>query len=152
MKRLSYVAFKLRRTLSEKAALAFYFGLVQSSINYGIVVYGGTTSTPLMRKLVRIQRKLISGLFRRFHSGLTLNQKMRKYGIMDVMDLYKYNVCLTLFRVLRLEYMPFLFAKIFSLAFNHDHRTRNQSNFRIPVPKTRSIQVNFLYQALSVCP
>ena len=51
VKRLSYVAFKLKGTLNEKASLAFYYGLVQSSLSYGIVVYGGANSTWVMKKL-----------------------------------------------------------------------------------------------------
>ena len=149
MKRLSYVAFKLRNTLNERAALAFYFGLVQSSLSYGIVIYGGAKNTPLMGRLVRKQRKIISELFRNFSMNLTLNEVMRKYGLMTVVDLFKYNISLTLFRVLKQDYMPFLFDKISSLALTHYHRTRNRENFRVPVPRTRSIQLNFIYQAIA---
>ena len=149
MKRLSYVAHKLKKTLDERAALAFYFGLVQSTLGYGIIVYGGARSTPLMGKLMRLQRRIVSGLLLHFNENLTLNEVMKKYRIMSVMDLFKYNISLTLFRVLKQNFMPFLFDRISSLAYTHFHRTRNRENFRVPVPRTRSIQLNFVYQAVS---
>ena len=149
MKRLSYVALKLRRTLNEKAALAFYHGLVQSSLSYGIVIYGGSHTTADMRKLFRLQRKLISLLLQHFNDGLTLNQLMKKYKMMNLNDLYKFNVCVTLFRVLRMNHLPFLFDRIYSLAFFHNHDTRNRANFMVPMPRTRAIQFNFIYQAIA---
>ena len=149
MKRLNYVASKLKRTLTERAALAFYHGLGQSSLSYGIVVYGGSHSTGYMKKLVRAHRRLVSTLLQHFNVGLSMNHIMKKYGIMHLTDLYKFNVCITLFRILKRNFMPFLYDRIYTLAFSHEHRTRGRSNFRVPIPRIRAIQFNFIYQSIA---
>ena len=106
-------------------------------------------STWVMKKLERAHRRLISGLLLRFNSGLTLNQIMKKHKILSLTDLYKFNASLCLFRVLKLNFLPFLFDKIYSLAFTHEHLTRYHANFRVPIPRTRAVQFNLIYQAIT---
>ena len=45
--------------------------------------------------------------------------------------------------------MPFLRSKLEGLERVHHHETRFRSDFRVPVPTTKKVELNLIYQSVS---
>ena len=86
LRRLFFVARNLKYKLNERAALAFYNGLVRSSLNYGLLVWGGAV-TARMRKLERTQRRIIISLLGHHNREMSELQILKKYGILPLREL-----------------------------------------------------------------
>ena len=109
----------------------------------------GGAFSPDMGKLSSIQEKIVRVLLSRHDSGAPLEHMMKNLRLMKLSDLYRFYACLNMYRILNQNHMPTVHDELRALVMNHDHLTRNRRNFRIPVPRTRAVQLNYLYQSVS---
>ncbi len=98
---------KIENYLSIDSAWTFYFGLVQSIVSYGILIWGGTIinsswSTKFLKLQDKIDFNLLAGPSKYEMSQIYLNCRILKF-----IDLYKINACTTIYKVLNDNYSNF---------------------------------------------
>ena len=130
------------------SAKTFYFGMVYSNIMYGILVWGGTTTTASFRKLERNYNAIVYNLFATQNETRNeISQILKRANLLSLKNIYRFNACVTVYRILHENYLPFLHNYLADLTYNHSYHTRYRNNFMLPVPRIVAIQNNFIYQA-----
>ncbi len=153
MSSLSYISYKINKLMQPDATVNFYYGMVQSHLNYGILVWGGAiVATEGFHRLSRLQDKIVFNLFSlpnetKHHD---LNKIYKRNRILKVKDLYSYTAAVTMYKVIYCDVAPFVFDRLVMLLRNHDYLTRDRNSFKLPFPTVRTIKLNFLYQAINV--
>ena len=150
LKKFKYITFKLSKYMTVSSAKIFYYGMIFSNLNYGLLVWGGTISTVDFKKLEKLQNKIVFNLFhRQDDTTINVSKIYKRHKILKLADIYKLYVCIAVYRILSDEhYLSFYRDTLVDLAFNHNYETRNRFNYRIPVPRSRKIKLNFIYQAI----
>ena len=69
---------------------------------------------------------------------------------MSVDSLYRSQALIMFFRVLNTDYLADMRDFILKLAFTHTYSTRNRNNYKKPLPKYRSVKLNFVYIAIGL--
>ena len=110
LRRYKSITYKISDYLSYDSAKKFYFGLIDSILRYGILVYGGCNDALHFRKLRDLQFSIVRNLFRKFFNhNESLKVMMRTIKILDLSDLYFLNVSCTMHKILNCGYLPFVF-------------------------------------------
>lgn len=149
LRKYKFVTRRISNYLSLDSAKKFYFGLIDSVLRYGILVYGGCIDSAIFRKLRDLQFSLVNNLFRKFfYENESVKKMMRRLKIFDLSDLYFLNVSCTMYKVLNCGYLPFVYNTIASLSIYHDHNTRFGNNLRNIIPRNKAVQFNFIYQSI----
>ena len=150
---LRFVTYKIKSFLTARSARQFYFAMVESVLSFGILIYGGThlLNAPF-KKLCRLQDKIILNLFATHDEhGDNLNNLYKRNNILKLTDLYKYRVCITLFKVFHQDYAPFILVQLLNLQNEQKYNVRNHNTFSVPFPRViNTIKVNFIYNAVKV--
>ena len=110
---------------------------------------GGTLSTWEFRKLERLQNRIVYNLFS--HNDESINEVSNIYSrnkILKIPDVYRLYGCIAIYKILNCGYLSFYMDTLISLAFNHNYLTRHRNDYRVPVPRSRAIKLNLIYQAL----
>lgn len=150
LKKLKCSTYKISCLMSRVAAKNFYLSMVQSLLQYGILIYGCAVHTAYFDILSRLQNKIVVNLFKyHFPNGTSNNEMYRELKILKLCDLFKLNATCTMYRVLNENYLPYLYDEIRNLCFNHNYMTRNRHNFRNVIPCNKMIELNFIYQAIA---
>ena len=150
LKRLKYVTFQIRKYMCLSSAKTFYFGMVYSNVMYGILVWGGTVTSASFKKLEKNYNAIVYNLFAtQTETRNEISQILNRNNLLSIKNIYKFNACLTVYRILHENYLPFLHKYLVDLTYNHSYHTRYRNNFRLPVPRIVAIQNNFIYQALN---
>ena len=149
LKRMKYITFKVRKFHTVESAKAFYFGMVFSVLNYGILIYGGSIDTASFSKLQRLQDSIVFNLFAQSTDRKTLISKIYKRNqLLKLNDIYKLNACIAIHKIINYGYLPFIYNCLVELLPTHEHRTRRRNNYRIQLPRVQAIKYNFVYKAL----
>jgi hypothetical protein len=78
LKRFKHITFKINNFMTVFSARSFYYGMIFSSMQYGILVWGGTLSTWEFRKLERLQNRIVYNLFS--HNDESINEVSNIYS------------------------------------------------------------------------
>ena len=63
LKKMKYMTLKIRKFHTVESGKAFYFEMIFSVLNYGILIYGGSIDTASFSKLQRLQDSIVFNLF-----------------------------------------------------------------------------------------
>jgi hypothetical protein len=149
LKKFKYISFKIRNYFTVFSAKTFYYGMIYSNLNYGMLVWGGTLSTVDFVKLEKLQNRIVYNLFSPYGEPTASKSAIyKRHEILKVADIYRLNACVAIYRILNCNYLSFYRATLVDLAFNHCYLTRNRLNYRVPVPRSRAVKLNLIYQAL----
>ena len=152
LSRMCYISAFIRKYISHETAKIIFYGLVQSVLSYGLLIYGGTlvhsTSTCKLRKKYD---KIVYNLFSLKDESINdINTIYKRNNILSLIDLYKCKSCVALYKILKENYTPFLHEPITFLTRPRPYLTRNRADFCLPFPKTKSVKLNLLYHAISI--
>lgn len=149
LKKFKHITFKIKNFMTVFSAKSFYYGMIFSNLQYGILVWGGTISTFNFGKLGRLQNRIVFNLFSRSDESMDdISEIYGRYKILKVSDVYKLYACIAIYKILNCDYLSFYKDFLMSLAFDHNYLTRNRNNYRVPIPRSRAIKLNLIYQAL----
>ena len=149
LRRYKYITRRISCYLSFDSAKKFYFGLIDSILRYGILVYGGSIDSMNFRKLRNLQFSIVNNLFGKFlNHDDSVRVLMRRIKIFDLSDLYFLNVSCAMYKILNCDYLPFVYDLIAGLSAHHNHNTRFGNNIRNIVPRNKAIKYNFIYQSI----
>ena len=117
--RVSYLLWKLRDFVSDEYLRMAYFGLFQSHISYGLILWGHSHAVP---QLLLTQKKVIRTICR---VGPLEHCKplFKKCKILTIINLYIYHILL--YTKANLSMFPIRQDL-------HDHNTRNRNRLDIP--------------------
>ena len=151
-RKLCYISKSVNKYFSNKTARNFYYSMVHSIVNYGLLVWGGTltegcSAKKLCRKFDKITYNLFSVANETF---LNINEIYKRECFLKLKDIYKVRSCVAIYRLLYDNYAPFLLNDLLPLVRMHSHNTRNRDNFLLPFPQVRSVKLNFLYQGIKM--
>ena len=121
-----------------------YFGLTQSHLTYGIVLWGAASAVAL-NKLFIIQKKTIRAVFHKPFGSHT-DPLFKSGQILKVYDLHKLE-CLKLFFRFTQKTLPPNLSKLFTLNSEiHAYGTRQASQIHRTNFTNAKFKENFLYQ------
>lgn len=104
---LAYALYKLATTINVDALLTAYYGLIESSLRYGIIFWGNSTDKEIIFKM---QKRCIRAMF-----GLQMTDSCKpyfiKYGILSLPSLYIMEIALFVKRNPKLFPKPSDFIK-----------------------------------------
>jgi hypothetical protein len=148
---LCYVSKRINHLMRPEATKNLYYGMVQSKINYGLLVWGGVMfATQTFKRLIRLHNTIIFNLFSKVgevkHRDINVICKRNK--ILNLEKLYKLNAMLCMYKMFNCNHMPYMFEKVRNLVSRHNHNTRNRQNHIPPIPIVQSVKCNYLYQAI----
>jgi hypothetical protein len=153
MSSLCYATSQINRLMQPDVAKMFYYGMVYSKINYGILVWGGALlATKGFKKLGRLHEKIIFNLMsmpgENRHNDI--NKICKRNGILKLVDVYKLNANTSMYKTLYSDYNPDEHDAIMhNYVREHNYNTRNRDSFRLPFPRVKSVKINYLYQAIN---
>lgn len=109
--------YKFKNKFDQQTKLLLYQALMQSHINYLLIIYGSKNSTDL-KSLQRVQNRALKVIYNLplLYSTLSLYKDVTK-TILPIIGLYKMRV------------LMFVFKSLQSIGRNAIHFTRNQNNF-----------------------
>jgi hypothetical protein len=149
-RKLSYISRSVKKYFNNKTAKTFYYSMVHSIVNYGLLVWGGTlVEGSSAKKLCRKFDKIIYNLFSLPNDAFgRISEIFKREGLLKLQDIYKVKSCVTIYRILYENYAPFIFDDLLPLVRVHSYNTRNRDNLLLPFPQVRSVKLNFLYQGI----
>ena len=116
-----------------QASVTYYFTYIYSKLNYGINSWGGVLlAHGASNELKTLHSRVVKLLFGRFFNFANANTIFRKLQLLKLEDMYKFNLMITMFNILKTDRIPFLYQKISTFGFQHSYNTRN-NNLRIPL-------------------
>ena len=149
LSQLSGISYYMRRFLTLEAANSIYYSFTYSILNYGIALWGGILQNSNKSALQTSQNKVIRNLFRPHYPTLSTDELFSKCKLLNVKQIYAYQLAITMFKILHLNDMPFLLNEIHDLLLSHNYPTRGRSRLQTPFPRVNAIKFNFLYQAIT---
>lgn len=149
LSKIAGLAYRIAKYLTIEVALSLYYSLAHSILNYGIAVWGGVLVLSNNSRLQRSQNKILRNLFRVHFPELSTNELYKKLKILSVTQLYKLNLAITMFKILKLNQHPFILVEIQSLLSCHKYPTRSRNNLKVPFPRVSAIRHNFLFQGIT---
>jgi hypothetical protein len=149
---LRYISYKIGPYLSVSAAKKFYFGMVQSILCYGILVWGGTSvGSATFNKLCRLQNRIIINLFGEPEDNIiNVSLVYKRHSLLKLNDLYKLRVCMIMYKIINEGYAPFIYDKLIPLLNSNPYNTRQNDIFIRPFPRVNAVKTNFLSNAVTV--
>jgi hypothetical protein len=152
LSRFKYVSSRIGNHMTVGSARTFYFSMVQSIFCYGLLVWGGKSTTSIVyKRLCKLQDKIVYNLFA---SGNDLQSPISllyyKIGILRLHDLYKLRTCHFIYRIINNNVAPFLLTRVLELIRDHTHDTRSRNTFKLPFPRVKSVKNNFVYVGLKL--
>jgi hypothetical protein len=149
---LKYITYKIKQHMTERAALNFYFGMVQSKLQYGILLYAGASQVnKYYKKLKALQNRIVFNLFSLPNDNYRNIKKIyKRVKILPIEELYKVNVSSTFYDVINNNYLPKLYEIVVNSIRDHRYLTRNRNHYKLPFPKTIGVKLNFVYNALQI--
>ena len=128
--------FKKLNFLPPDILRLLYFSLVHSHISYGILIWGCTYSS-ILNSLVLTQKKFI-----RILAGANLfdhtSVLFKNLLILKLQDLYKFNLGIYMFKLLKLGRNPTIMNEIniYNNTVSHTYNFRSSTNFKLPLQRT----------------
>ncbi len=77
-----------------------------------------------------------------------LGVSFKRLCILKFRDLYKMKIFVMMYKILNEGYAPFLYDTVNDYVREHDHNTRNHSQFLLPYPGICNVKINFIYLAI----
>ena len=147
-----YITYKLKLFLTQEAARKFYFGMIQSLLCYGILVWGGASScVKAFDKLCSLQDKIVYNLFSKPTDTMNnINNIYKINNLLKIKDLYKVRVSMILYKIINENYAPFLLNEIMAYVNPSPYNTRQNNDFVEPFPRVNCVKINFLSNALRI--
>ena len=148
---LCYVSKKISYLMRPEAAKNFYYGMVQSKINYGLLVWGGAMfATQAFKRLKRLHNSIIFNLFSNHGENKyrDIGTICKRNKILNLENLYIFNANMCMFKMFNCNHLPYMFEKVRNLVTQHNYNTRNSGNYIVPAPIVQSVKCNYLYQAI----
>ena len=146
---LSGISYCLRKYLTIEAAKSIYYSFTYSILTYGIALWGGVLLNSRTSSLQTSQNKVVRNLFRPHYTTLSTEDLYKTCDILDVKQIYLFQLGITMFKILRMNDMPFLLQEIHDLLIFHRYPTRTRANLQPPFPRVNAVKYNFLYQAIT---
>ena len=146
---LSGISYYLRRFLTLESAISIYYSFTHSILNYGIAFWGGLVLNSQNSALQISQNKVVRNLFRPHFPTLSTVELFQKCELLNVKQIYLYQLSITIFKIIHLNDMPFLLEEIHELLLTHNYPTRGRARLQPPFPRVNAIKFNFLYQAIT---
>ena len=95
-----------------------------------------------------LHERLVKNLFSEFFSGGVDIFKTLK--LLKICDIYRYNVCIHMFKFIRLNSNPCL-ADCLQISYpSHSYQTRNMNSLVTPFPRLNVNKMNFQYKFYQV--
>ena len=146
---LSGISYCLRKYLTIEAAKSIYYSFTYSILTYGIALWGGVLLNSRTSSLQTSQNKVVRNLFRPHYTTFSTEDLYKTCDILDVKQIYLFQLGITMFKILRMNDMPFLLQEIHDLLIFHRYPTRTRANLQPPFPRVNAVKYNFLYQAIT---
>lgn len=142
----------LRRTaylLPSQLKLSVYYAYIHSHLVHLSAIWGATGSTRIMQ-LQRLQNKAIRLIFYQEYRGSDASTEdlRKKYGILQVADLIRYEFCMSIYKV-----QNRLLKTSFSLATtsdNHGYHTRRRSHVQLPRSRTNHSRSSVWHEGVNM--
>lgn len=148
MRQYRAVTFKIGKFFNLDTAKTFYYTMIYSHLCYGTIIWAGTLKTANFKKLEALQDKIIKNLFCRHLPNMNLSSIYKRLKILKLKDIYKLKICLTMYKCLYCNYLPYIQTVIAGLIRDHVYETRSRSDYLLPVPNVKSVELNLVYQML----
>lgn len=151
----NYIINKIKKILPESALATLYSTLIQSHLNYGILIWGNSNHIGKVYKMQKRSLRIINNKSFIFHT----EPLFKKGKILKVSDLYHFNAILFMFQLKKNKLPPSfkteLYFKDINNAARHTrqnhlakcHRYRTTYSSKLPrhtLPRTWNIHINFL--------
>ena len=137
----SGISWKITYKLNVSAAKNFFYSFVFSLVNYGISAWGGALLNFQCTRTHNLFRRIILNLFGWHFPGVSYEQLCFNFGILTLVDLYKFNILLQYFKISRMRYLPRLKFESHSSAY----ALRRVNELKVPVPRTNVSKMHFPY-------
>lgn len=152
LSRFCYITSIIKKYITTESAKIIFYGIIQPVVVYGLLIYGGalmlgSSTHRLQRKYDKIVLNLFANRNETIHN---INLVYKRNKILKIVDLYKCQCCVALFKILNENYAPFLSDSVNALERHHMYNFRHNNNFNIPFPNARSVKMNFVYNAISL--
>ena len=149
LSRMCGVTFRLGKYLNLRAAKNMYFACIYSTFSYCICSWGGAlVTTHRGDRLIGLQAKIVKNLFEKFYSGDACLFKACR--ILKLVDVYKFRVCIYMYRVLILNELPTLRENL-ELEFpQHEYNTRSNTLLITPFPRVEVVRMSYSYQFVRI--
>lgn len=141
----------LRRTASmlpTEIKLSVYYAYIHSLLTCLSSVWGSTGSTRIM-ELERLQNKAVRFIFWREYrgSGTSTRDLFRKYNILRIQDLIRYEFCMSIYKIKR-NMMKTSFSFV-TTRETHAYQTRRQSHIQLPRSRTNHSRKSILHEGVN---
>ena len=149
LQQYSGITYRLRNFFNLRAANNFYYACVYSVLKYCICVWGGIfNDTNRGAPLQKLQSKIVSNLFSRFH--VSNGCIFKKSRILKLAEIHRFNVAVYMFKIIKLGECQHL-SRLLEIVYpNHTYGTRNIDKLILPLPRINSVRINFEYQFLKL--
>ena len=137
--------FKLNHFLPRNVLLSIYNTLLLPYFNYGIILWHNSPNY-VKNRLITAQKKAIRAISLLEYNSHT-NDSFKDLGILKIPDLYKINLCSTMFKLIKNPILYPISEFFIQNSQLHAYSTRYQSHYSVPYYAKASSQACFLYQA-----
>ena len=131
LKQYCGIFYKFRSRLPKKCLRTIYFAMIHSHLNYGVAIYGNTTTSQL-EPLLKINNKILR-ILQSKPLKTPVEQLYNNYNTLQITELRDYNIiCLVHKFIHNLQDLPEIYHSYFT--FNseiHSYNTRTSSNLHI---------------------
>ena len=99
-------------------------------------------------RLIGLQAKIVKNLFEKFYSGDACLFKACR--ILKLVDVYKFRVCIYMYRVLILNELPTLRENLELEIPQHEYNTRSNTLLITPFPRVEVVRMSYSYQFVRI--
>ena len=145
--RLVGLFYKLRLSFPLAVLKQLYYSLIYPYLTYCLPIWGCTAQShlqPLNLSLKKIIRLLTNSDYLAHTSPL-----FKELSILNLKDLYKNQIALTMHKALVQRKLEKLRAEILLLQPNHNYQTR-ETNLRLPQRRLQKTEQNLIYQGILI--
>ena len=142
------IIFKIRNKAPLKVLMLLYHSLVGTYLRYGIASWGSAKTTALA-KLRNLQNRVVRHITHS-HYGTNVDAEYKNLGILKLDEMYFLEVGKFMYRNSNLT-LPLSFDEYFQ-PINHHHNTRTRVNsvFSLPRPRTELGKQSIKYQGVKI--